>query len=71
MTVFYETRGEQAQARLEAAALALESFGIQSTLLAGYDDPHVYLLHFDCAEGDVLPTPPPDAKVWRFTQVTP
>lgn len=71
MTVFYEIRGEQAQVRLEAAALALEAFGIQATLLEGYDDTSVYLLHFNCTDDAVLPASPKGAKVWRFTRLTP
>lgn len=70
MTVFYEISGGQAQARLEAAALALESFGIQATLLEGYDDANVYLLQFDCSEDTVLPAAPKNAKVWRFTRLS-
>ena len=69
MTVFYELRGVEAQARLEAAALALEAFGIRATLLEGFDTRNLYLLFFDCTEDTDLPVAPEGTKTWRFTRL--
>jgi hypothetical protein len=69
VTVFYELKGQQAQAQLEASALALEAFGIRTTLLEGFDTDQLYLLSFDCSEDDILPPPPEGAKIWRFIRL--
>lgn len=69
MTVFYELQGAHAQIQLEASALALEAFGIQATLLENNDKADLFLLSFDCADGETLPDAPTGAKVWRFKKV--